>query len=98
MRWTPTVGVLALVAAACGRWHFDAAGSPCSDTQPCRDGLVCAEATHTCEVPTDDASLSDVVPAATDNDGPGGAVDVTAGGTFTADLTSAHDDAAPGTD
>ena len=93
------IGVL-LLLAACYAPH-PGAGSPCSDG-PCPPGLVCSPASQTCELTAVDASTSvpvdapavprdGAVPA---NDTAGGAIDISAGGTFTADLTGAHDDAA----
>ncbi len=90
-----------LVVAACYAPTFKP-GSPC-DLGPCPAGLVCSPATQTCELVAVDAStLPDTAPApdATTSLGPpandtaGGAIDVSAGGTFTADLTYAHDDLA----
>jgi hypothetical protein len=79
-------------------------GAPCGPGGACPGNLVCA-ADQTCEpagagdaaiadapidVPMVDACASCVAPA---NDLPAGAIDVSAGGNFTADLTYAHDDA-----
>ncbi|MEP6866229.1 MAG: hypothetical protein ABJE66_36750 [Deltaproteobacteria bacterium] len=76
-------------------------GSPCSDG-PCPGGLVCSPASQTCELVAVDAAVSVAtdapidtvsVPVAPPNDTAGGAIDISAGGTFTADLAAAHDDA-----
>ena len=70
----------------------------------CPPGLVCSPATGTCELTavaraTDASSdgVSTDAPPAPLNDKPDQAIDVTAGGTFTADLRGAADDA-PQTD
>ena len=95
-------------------------GSPCVDGQ-CPAGLMCAEATQTCELeasmidafvtPIDtpmrdgcvpvpeicgngiDEDCDFVDPPCAANDTASGAIDVSAGGTFTGDLAAAHDDA-----
>jgi hypothetical protein len=82
-------------------------GAPCGAGSACPGDLVCA-ADQTCQPPggsTDggaDASSSADAPSGTDgcatciapaNDLPADAIDITAGGDFTADLTYAHDDA-----
>ncbi|HUJ57778.1 MAG TPA: hypothetical protein VLX92_04785 [Kofleriaceae bacterium] len=86
---------LAIALVACYAPHAQQ-GSPCSDG-PCPPGLVCSPATLTCEVtaiePDAPSGGEPAPPAAPANDLPGGAIDVTAGGTFTADLAGAHDDA-----
>ncbi|HET9989301.1 MAG TPA: hypothetical protein VFQ65_12310, partial [Kofleriaceae bacterium] len=92
-------GVIVLLAA-CYAPHLGS-GSPCSEG-PCPAGLVCSPASQTCElVAVDAASLADTPVVTHDsaalappsNDTAGGAIDISAGGTFTADLTDAHDDA-----
>lgn len=82
-------------------------GAPCGPGGACPGNLVCS-AQNTCEpvagaadAATDSTPSSDAAPDAAlapVNDLPGGAIDVSAGGDFTADLTNAHDDASkPGT-
>lgn len=96
------IGVL-LLLAACYAPH-PGAGSPCSEG-PCPTGLVCSPASQTCELTAVDGSTAvlfdapaapadSAAPAAPANDTAGGAIDISAGGTFAADLTGAHDDAA----
>jgi hypothetical protein len=79
-------------------------GSPCTDG-PCPAGLVCSPASETCELVAVDAATSvpDDAPGPPSdgmtlappppNDTAGGAIDISAGGTFTANLDGAHDDA-----
>lgn len=80
-------------------------GAQCSPGGLCPDNLKCA-ADNTCELPgyqpIDAPSdvAPDVAPMCTTpppppNDRPSGAIDITAGGDFTADLACAADDAAP---
>lgn len=76
-------------------------GAPCGAGSACPGDLVCA-ADQTCQprgaaigdAAVDVAPVPDVLdaPVAPANDLPDGAIDVTAGGDFTADLTAAHDD------
>jgi hypothetical protein len=63
---------------------------------------VCSPASQTCELVAVDAAVSvaidgpidtSSVPVAPPNDTAGGAIDISAGGTFTTNLTGAHDDA-----
>jgi hypothetical protein len=78
-------------------------GAQCSPGRLCPDNLQCA-ADNTCEphgyqpidAPTDvaiDATMCTTTPPP--NDRPSGAIDITAGGDFTADLSCASDDASP---
>ncbi len=94
--------VLLLAVAACYAPSIKA-GSPC-DLSPCPAGLVCSPTTLTCErtaVDSVDASTAIDSPVLTDvsspqlltNDGPGGAIDVSAGGTFSEDISLATNDA-----
>jgi len=89
-----------LLFAACYAPHLGT-GSPCTEG-PCPADLVCSPATQTCELVAVDAASSRDTPVPIDgvtplapppNDTAGGAIDISAGGTFTADLTGAHDDA-----
>lgn len=95
---------LLLLVAACYAPSLKV-GSPC-DLSPCPTGLVCSPATLTCERSASDGmddaatdSTSVVADGGTDgqahlsNDGPGGAIDVSAGGTFTEDISLAMNDA-----
>jgi hypothetical protein len=76
-------------------------GAPCGPGGQCPGELVCA-ADQTCQ-PAGVSMVEDAAPPAVDagidaavgppNDQPDGAIDVTDGGDFTADLTNAHDDA-----
>jgi hypothetical protein len=74
-------------------------GSPCDDEHPCPSQLVCASGTGHCERTDVDAPTGgsdapfDMQVRGAINDTSAGAIDVTAGGTFDADLTLAHDDA-----
>ncbi len=96
MRWLVLAG---LVGCYSPTLH---PGAPCGPGGACPDGLVCT-AQITCEVPgaVADAAIDSSpaidaapdVPVAPVNDQPGGAIDVTMGGDFTADLTNAQDDA-----
>src|SRR5437868_695044 len=107
------------VVAACYSPHAKP-GAQCSPMAQCPDGLVCAPATHTCELGTTppidgpvDVSVIDgcsptpelcgdgidqdcdgIDPPCPPNDQPNGAIDISNGGDFTADLRYAHDDAA----
>ena len=76
-------------------------GSPCSEG-PCPAGLVCSPASQTCELVAVDAAVNVAIDAPIDgvaspvgppNDTAGGAIDISGGGTFTASLDGAHDDA-----
>lgn len=92
-----------LLVAACYAPSLKA-GSPC-DQGPCPSGLVCSPTTLTCErtavegidAATDSTSV--VADGGTDaqahlsNDGPGGVIDVSAGGTFSEDISLAMNDA-----
>ena len=91
-----------LLLAGCYAAH-PGAGSPCSEG-PCPTGLVCSPASQTCELTAIDAGVVAIdapyvsmidaaMVAPPPNDTAGGAIDVSAGGTFTADLSGAHDDA-----
>jgi hypothetical protein len=97
--------LLVLVVAACYSPTVHP-GAPCGPGGACPGNLVCTSS-MTCEAPgwsevdapvgapidsppALDACTTCIAPA---NDLPGDAIDVTAGGDFTADLTYAHDDA-----
>ncbi|MFT3695010.1 MAG: hypothetical protein QM831_17870 [Kofleriaceae bacterium] len=93
-----------LLVAACYSAPALKTGSPC-DQGPCPAGLVCSPKTLTCELsaeeanPVEDAAemvYLDAPPDAPEfpaNDLPQNPLDVTAGGTFVANLNNAHDDA-----
>jgi hypothetical protein len=95
------------------------AGSPCDEAHPCPNGLVCSDASQTCELtntspldgPIDSPILIDGCtpvpeicgdgidqdcdgndPPCPSNDKAAGAIDIGAGGTFTADLRYAGND------
>jgi hypothetical protein len=75
-------------------------GAPCGPGGACPGDLVCA-ADQTCQPPGQDAAVDSAPPIdegldaalAPPNDQPDGAIDITGGGDFTADLTYANDDA-----
>ena len=77
-------------------------GAPCGPGGACPEHLTCS-AQNTCElagaadaaidVPVSDVPVADAPLVGPVNDQPGGAIDVSGGGDFTADLTFAHDDA-----
>jgi hypothetical protein len=99
-------GLAAVLAAGACYAPTPVPGTTCGTGGACPDPLVCAPATNTCErsaggpvvdanplVPDAFVPLVDGNPSAgPPNDLPSGAIDVTSGGTFTADLTNAHDD------
>lgn len=79
-------------------------GSPCADDRDCPASLVCSPATRTCERTAETAGVDaaattvDAMGGCTTceaNDTAGGAVDVTAGGTFTGNALLATDDVGP---
>jgi hypothetical protein len=74
-------------------------GSPCDALHPCPSTYVCSPPTQTCELSASEADAAVTVqpdaPAAPANDNAAGAVDISAGGTFTANVTSANDSASP---
>lgn len=107
MRW---VAVLTSLLAGCYSPRVQG-GSPCVDHDDCPRGFVCA-ATATCERTDVDAACAPVGPevcgddvdqdcngaaeACAANDAPDGALDITAGGTFTADMLLATNHAVSG--
>src|SRR4051812_14677523 len=100
MRWLFVLGVVGCYSPTVHP------GAPCGTGSACPGDLVC-DVTNTCVAPgttgdaaADSSSLGDA-PAGSDacttcvapsNDTPDGAIDITAGGDFTADLTYAHND------
>lgn len=104
------LGCAVAVGAALGCYAPAAApGAPCSPAGSCPDGQICVPSSQTCQLALRDAGSQPPPPdgalppecagvAPPKNDGPSGALDVTAGGMFDIDLTcaSADDDAPVG--
>ncbi len=69
-------------------------GPACLVDDDCPQPQVCSVLTNTCQAVQQ--SCADVDPTCPPNDLAAGAIDVTAGGTFSANLVHAHDDDGPG--